>query len=77
MDRITTKEIGWINDVYVKKSFRGREYATKLLIQALLELKDRDYDKVRLNVYVFNEQAIKLYEKLGFTDVCKFMKVNL
>jgi ribosomal protein S18 acetylase RimI-like enzyme len=44
-----------------------------LLIQALLELKDRDYDEVRLNVYVFNEQAIKLYEKLGFTDVCKFM----
>lgn len=77
VDWITTKEIGWINDVYVKKSFRGRGHATRLLKRALLELKDRNYDEVRLNVYTFNEQAIHLYEKVGFTDVCKFMKLNL
>ncbi|MDX8346243.1 GNAT family N-acetyltransferase [Rossellomorea sp. YZS02] len=77
VDWITMKGIGWINDVYVKKSFRGRGHATKLLKQAIGELKDRDYDEVRLNVYMFNEQAIKLYEKLGFSDVCKFMKLSL
>ena len=76
-DWVTMKEIGWINDVYVKKAFRGRGHATTLLKHALMEQKDRNYDEVRLNVYTFNEPAIKLYEKLGFTDVSKFMKVEL
>ncbi len=77
VDWITNKDIGWINDVYVKKPFRGKGYASKLMKQALAELKDKGYDEVRLNVYTFNEQAIKLYEKLGFKDLNKFMKIDL
>ncbi|MGR3766537.1 N-acetyltransferase family protein [Rossellomorea sp. NS-SX7] len=76
-DWVTGKEIGWINDVYVKKSFRGNGVATALLKQALKELKEMEYDEVRLNVYSSNEQAIKLYEKLGFMDLNKFMKLDL
>lgn len=76
-DWVTGKEIGWINDVYVKKSFRGNGFATALLKQALKELKEMEYDEVRLNVYSSNEQAIKLYEKLGFMDLNKFMKLDL
>ncbi|MCA1057038.1 GNAT family N-acetyltransferase [Rossellomorea aquimaris] len=76
-DWVTGKEIGWINDVYVKKGFRGNGYATVLLKQAIDELKEAGYDEVRLNVYSSNEQAIKLYEKLGFSDLNKFMKLDL
>jgi ribosomal protein S18 acetylase RimI-like enzyme len=76
-DWVTGKEIGWINDVYVKKSYRGKGFATALLKQALEEMKEMDYDEVRLNVYSSNEQAIKLYEKLGFHDLNKFMKLDL
>ena len=76
-DWVTGKEIGWINDVYVKESFRGNGFATALLEQALNELKEKEYDEVRLNVYSSNEHAIKLYEKLGFMDLNKFMKLDL
>ena len=77
VDWVKGKEIGWINDMYVKKPYRGKGYATKLLKEALKELKAKEYDEVRLNVYTFNEHAIKLYEKLGFTDLNKFMKIEL
>ncbi|WP_064091671.1 GNAT family N-acetyltransferase [Rossellomorea aquimaris] len=77
VDWVTGKEIGWINDVYVKKPYRGKGYATELLEEALKELKAKEYDEVRLNVYTFNENAIKLYEKLGFSDLNKFMKIEL
>ncbi len=76
-DWISGKEIGWINDVYVKKSFRCKGLASSLLRQAVEELKEMNYDEVRLNVYSSNEQAIKLYEKMGFRDLNKFMKLDL
>ncbi|MBS4174661.1 GNAT family N-acetyltransferase [Bacillus sp. FJAT-49736] len=76
-DWFTGKEIGWISDVYVKAEFRKQGYAKQLLQQSLLEFKSLGYSDVRLNVFSFNESAIRLYEKIGFQDLCKFMKVEI
>lgn len=76
-DWFTEEEIGWISDVYVKAAFRRKGYAKELLQHSFLHFKDLGYSDVRLNVFSFNEKAIKLYEKLGFKDVCKFMKIEL
>lgn len=76
-DWFTGKEIGWISDVYVKDAFRNKGYAKQLLQQSLLEFKSLGYSDVRLNVFSFNESAIRLYEKMGFQDVCKFMKIEI
>lgn len=76
-DYLTGDEIGWINDVYVKSANRGKGYSKMLMEEALKELKRNGYHDVRLNVYVHNEKAIRLYEAIGFRDVNKFMKINI
>lgn len=77
MDWFTHKEIGWISDVYVKKEFRNQGVAEVLIEQSLVEFKHLGYDDVRLNVFCFNEKAIRLYEKIGFKDVSKFMRIDI
>ncbi|RSD26645.1 GNAT family N-acetyltransferase [Mesobacillus subterraneus] len=77
LDWFTQKEIGWISDVYVKQEFRKKGVAESLLEQSLIEFKYLGYDDVRLNVFTFNEKAIRLYEKLGFRDLNKFMKIEI
>jgi ribosomal protein S18 acetylase RimI-like enzyme len=77
VDWFTHKEIGWISDVYVKQEFRKNGVAKALLEQSLVEFKHIGYDDVRLNVFSFNEKAMRLYEKLGFKDVSKFMRIEI
>ena len=77
MDWFTHRDIGWISDVYVKKEFRNQGVAKVLIEQSLAEFKHLGYDDVRLNVFSFNEKAIRLYEKLGFRDVSKFMGIKI
>jgi ribosomal protein S18 acetylase RimI-like enzyme len=76
-DWFTHKEIGWISDVYVKKAFRKQGVARALIEQCLIEFKHLGFDDVRLNVFAFNDKAIRLYEGLGFRDVCRFMKIEI
>jgi ribosomal protein S18 acetylase RimI-like enzyme len=76
-DFLTGNEIGWINDLYVKKPYRREGYSKLLMEKALKEFRKNGYSDVRLNVYSHNEKAIKLYEKMGFKDVSKFMKISL
>lgn len=77
LDWFTHKEIGWISDVYVKQEYRQNGVAKSLIEQSLVEFKHLGYDDVRLNVFTFNQKAISLYEKLGFKDVTKFMRVEI
>ena len=76
-DWFTHKEIGWISDVFVKQEYRQNGVAKSLIEQSLVEFKHLGYDDVRLNVFSFNEKAIRLYEKLGFKDVSKFMRIEI
>jgi ribosomal protein S18 acetylase RimI-like enzyme len=77
VDWFTHKEIGWISDVYVKQEFRKNGVAKALIEQSLAEFKYLGYDDVRLNVFTFNEKAIRLYEKLGFKEVSKLMRIEI
>lgn len=50
-----------------EKSFWGKGYGTdamKVLIRFIFE--QMNLDKIKLNVYSFNERAIKCYQKCGF-----------
>ncbi|MGG4487935.1 GNAT family N-acetyltransferase [Metabacillus idriensis] len=76
-DFLTGDEIGWINDLYVKGSYRGKGYSKLLMEEALKEFKQNGYSDVKLNVYAHNQKAMKLYEQMGFKDVSKFMKISL
>lgn len=76
-DYLTGRHVGWISDLYVKKAHRNKGYANLLIEEAFREFKNQGYSDVRLNVYAHNEKAIKLYEKIGFKDVSKFMKIDI
>ena len=76
-DYLTGRPVGWISDLYVKKEHRNQGHAALLMKLALHAFKKHGCSDVRLNVYAHNEKAIKLYEKLGFKDVSKFMKIDI
>lgn len=58
-----------INNIVVKKSFRGRGIGGELL-EALIELcADLNMKSLTLEVDVSNEPAIHLYEKFGFKNL--------
>ena len=76
-DYLTGSEVGWISDLYIKKDFRQKGYAELLLNLAFHAFKKLGYTDVRLNVYAHNDKAIKLYEKLGFKEISRFMKIDI
>ncbi|MED1201632.1 GNAT family N-acetyltransferase [Heyndrickxia acidicola] len=77
IDFLSGKEIGWINDVYVKAQYRGRGYSKLLMEEALKEYRNKGYSAVRLNVYSHNQKAMNLYKRMGFKEISKFMEISL
>lgn len=52
----------------VLKDYRGQGVGTKLLTATIEKSKQMGLEKIELNVYSNNLNAIKLYKKLGFTE---------
>lgn len=65
-DQFTDEMNGFIYELFVLKEFRGNGVATQLMRTAVDELRQNGYSEVRLSAYAGN-QAIKLYEKMGFS----------
>lgn len=65
-DQFTDKINGFIYELFVLEEFRGKGVATQLMRTAVDELRQNGYSEVRLSAYAGN-QAIKLYEKMGFS----------
>lgn len=55
-----------LSEIAVKTGQQNKGVGTKLFNELLRKCKERDVDDIRLNVYLTNTPAIKLYEKLGF-----------
>ena len=51
------------------KDYRGRGLGTQLLTKALKHSKEIGLEKIELSVYTDNTAAIKLYKKMGFTEI--------
>lgn len=66
-DPFTEKKYGFIFELFVLEKFRGNGIAKELMETGIELLKEDGYTEVRLSVYAGN-QAIKLYEKLGFKN---------
>lgn len=64
-DQFTDKAYGFIYELFVIKEFRGNGISKELMKMAIYHLKQNGYSEVRLSAFAEN-QAIKLYEKLGF-----------
>ena len=73
------KHIAYVWGVYLRKDYRGKGIG-KRLMEALLDeiAKNKEIEKLNLNVNANQQSAVKLYEKLGFrkmkTGMAKFTK---
>ena len=55
----------FINDIVVDKNYRRKKIARKLYDLLLEKAKLEKVNSIELNVWAFNEDAIKFYESLG------------
>ena len=68
------KRILILEDLYVKKEFRNKNIATKLIKKAILESKRYNINQIRFNC---PEKLRKFYGKLGFKVTSLVMKKEL
>ena len=66
-----------IESLGVLQEERGKGIGSRLMKDALAVAKKKGADDVSLNVYAFNENAKKLYEKFGFKTLSERMEVKL
>lgn len=66
-EQFTEKIYGFIYELFVLEKFRGNGISKQLMKTGIEHLKQDRYSEVRLSVYAGN-QALKLYEKLGFKN---------
>jgi RimJ/RimL family protein N-acetyltransferase len=56
--------------VCISQAFRGRGLSVPFLYQIILTIfGDPIFERIELNVYTFNDTAIRTYRKLGFIQV--------
>ncbi len=64
-DQFTDVMIGFIYELFVIEEYRGKGISKILMLTGIDHLKQEGYSEIRLSAFAGN-QAIKLYEKLGF-----------
>lgn len=71
------KEHGYISDVYVDESERGKGLASELVRRMLDFFREKGVKAVQITVAVRNEKAQKFWGKLGFADFTNRMWLDL
>ena len=56
-----------LDDLIVEKSFQGQGLGQKLLLWGMNHIKEQGYEEVILHVAEWNQNAVKLYLKNGFS----------
>jgi len=62
------EKIGFINDLFVRKEFRGMGLSSQLKNETIKWLKKKGITHVSVAVFADNEHARKIYKKWGFLD---------
>jgi len=71
------KKVGYINELFVKKEFRGKGVSSKLMEKVLDWFKGQRIGFVSLGVFAQNSAAINLYKKFGFELFYSYMRKKL
>jgi len=66
-----------LDNIVIDENYRNNGYGEKLLNYIIEYAKNGNYIDIVLNVYKFNENAIKLYEKKGFKILTQDMILKL
>ena len=68
---------GYIGFMFVKPSFRGQKISTLLLDSLKNWAKEKELKELRLDVYNNNIEALKVYERFGFTKILVNMRMDI
>ncbi len=74
---MTDRKYLYVHDLAVRGAFQGNGIATRLMEQIDEVARGLDIKKIELDVHVFSEGAIRLYEKNGFTTRTMRMEKTL
>ncbi|MBT6121396.1 GNAT family N-acetyltransferase [bacterium] len=66
------ERVPWVFDIAVSPKYHGQGFGKQLMLECMARLTDMDYPVIGLAVTVSNENARKLYEKLGYQLVEQF-----
>ncbi|MCT2534726.1 GNAT family N-acetyltransferase [Aquibacillus koreensis] len=75
-DQFSDKALGFIYELFVLEEYRGRGISKQLIKTGVEQLKQEGYSEIRLSVFDGN-QAIKIYESLGFKNRTITMNISL
>ena len=68
---------GYIGFMFVRPSFRGQKIS-KLILESLKNwAKEKALNELRLDVYNNNIEAVKVYERFGFTKILVNMRMDI
>lgn len=73
-DQFSDKALGFIYELFVLEEYRGKGISKQLIKTGVEQLKQEGYAEIRLSVFDGN-QAIKIYESLGFKNRTITMKL--
>jgi len=69
----TGRQIIYINQIAISKNYRGKGYGKALIGHVKDVAKERKINQVGLDVWLFNEGAIKFFESQGFNAFNQIM----
>ncbi|MBB6453078.1 ribosomal protein S18 acetylase RimI-like enzyme [Salirhabdus euzebyi] len=75
-DQFVNKPIGFIYELFVVDEYRGKGISKHLIKTGVEQLKQEGYSEIRLSVFEGN-QAMKIYESLGFKNRTITMSISL
>ena len=75
-DQFSDKKLGFIYELFVIEECRGKGISKQLISTGIEQLKQEGYSEIRLSVFDGN-QAIKIYENLGFKNRTISMSISL
>jgi GNAT superfamily N-acetyltransferase len=62
-----TGRYGLVDDLFLTEESRGLGLGKKLMEELHIWFRQNDIHRVKLHAYAWNQDAIKLYERNGFT----------
>jgi GNAT superfamily N-acetyltransferase len=71
------EKFGYIAAIFVREEFRDWGISSKFKDETFKWLRRKGIENVSLNVLQDNSQAIKVYEKWGFSTILSEMRMDL
>lgn len=71
------RRVIYIDDLCVDENCRGKHIGTQLFEYVKSFAQDNGFDAITLNVWAFNENALRFYEKCGFSPLKHVMEMKM